>query len=100
MLNKRSAVTYETVAASQTTQVLGASGAVGDYLERLIITVSTSATSTVQIKDGSNTAVTIVPANHTTLTCLSIEVGAVSTSGAWQITTGAGASVIAIGAFS
>lgn len=34
---------YETVAASQTDQVLGSTGAAGDYLDKLIITVGTAA---------------------------------------------------------
>ena len=50
---------YETVAASQTAQVLGGSGAAGDYLHRLIVTVNTAATSTVTLTDGV-TAIPIV----------------------------------------
>ena len=36
---------YETVAASQTAQVLGATGATGDYIKSLILVVSTAATA-------------------------------------------------------
>ena len=57
---------YETVAASQTAQVLGGTGAVGDYLHRLVVTVNTAATGTVSVLDGS-TAVMAVPANTVTL---------------------------------
>jgi hypothetical protein len=39
---------YETVAASQTNQVLGGTGAIGDYLHRVIVVVNTAATSTVR----------------------------------------------------
>jgi len=53
---------YETVAASQTAQVLGGSGAAGDYLHRLIVTVNTALTSTVTLTDGV-TSIPIVPAN-------------------------------------
>src|SRR4249919_3533923 len=35
---------YETVAASQTDQIMGATGAVGDYIEGLVCVVSTAAT--------------------------------------------------------
>ena len=52
---------YETVAASQSDQVLGVTGAVGDFLHRLIIVVATAATSQVQIKDGSGSAITLPP---------------------------------------
>ena len=52
---------YEAVAASQTDQVLGATGAVGDYLKRLIITVGTAATAAVSIKDGDGAAIPILP---------------------------------------
>lgn len=89
---------YETIAASQTAQVLGGTGATGDYLHRLIITVSTSATSTVTLLDNS-TSIVLTAAN-TPIGVYSVEVNAASASGAWKITTGAGASVIAVGIFS
>lgn len=94
---ENSAVTYETVAASQTAQVLGGNGKTGDYLKRLIVNVTTSATGTVTILDNA-TSIVVVPAN-TPIGAYSLEIGAVSASGAWKVTTGAGASVIAIGAF-
>ena len=43
-LDTRNTTGYETVAASQTAQVLGPTGALGDYLDRLIVTVATAAT--------------------------------------------------------
>ena len=54
---------YEHVAASQSAQVLGTTGSIGDYLTRLIITVTTAATSNVSITDGALAAHTILPAN-------------------------------------
>lgn len=92
---------YETVAASQTNQVLGATGAAGDFLDKLICVVSTAATSQVQIKDGAGTAITILPNNvGSGVGTVVINVGLKSTTGSWQITTGAGVSVIATGLFS
>lgn len=91
---------YETVAASQTAQVLGGTGAVGDYLARLIVSVNTVATATLTLLDGATSytlmagAATLVPG------AFSIEVGAASQNGAWKITTGAGCTVIAVGIFS
>lgn len=90
---------YETVAISQSDQALGASGAVGDVLSRLIVSVATSATGTVSIKDGGGSAIAITPAN-TPIGVYSVDIGAQSVAGAWSVTTGAGATVIAIGRFS
>ena len=89
---------YETVAASQTAQVLGVTGGTGDTLQRLIITVNTAASSTVALLDGA-TSYAILGAN-TPIGIYQIEVGAVSVNGAWKITTGAGATVMAVGNFS
>jgi hypothetical protein len=88
---------YETVAASQTAQVLGTTGAAGDTLMRLIVTVGTAASSTVALLDNA-TSYAIMAAN-TPIGVYDIEIGAVSVSGAWKITTGAGASVLAVGNF-
>ena len=90
--------TYETVAASQTAQVLGQSGAVGDTIVRLIITVNTALTSTVTIIDGS-TSIALMPAT-TVVGIYSIDLGVQSVSGPWKVTTGAGATVVAVGNFS
>lgn len=89
---------YETVAASQTAQVLGGTGSVGDYLDKLVVTVSTSATGTVTLTDNA-TSITVVPAN-TAIGVYVVEFGIASASGAWKVTTGAGASVVAVGIFS
>ena len=89
---------YETVAASQTAQVLGVTGAAGDTLMRLIVTVGTAATSTVSLLDNA-TSYAIMAAN-TPIGVYTIEINAVSVSGAWKITTGAGATVMAVGNFS
>jgi len=90
--------TYETVAASQTAQVLGQSGAVGDTIIRLIVTVNTAATSTVTILDNA-TSIAIMPA-VTPVGVYVIDLGVQSVSGPWKVTTGAGATVLAVGNFS
>jgi hypothetical protein len=90
---------YETVAVSQTGQPLGGTGAKGDYIHRLIIQVITVATASVTIIDGSTSIViltggaTLVPGVYV------VECGIASASGAWSVTTGAGATVIAVGIF-
>lgn len=89
---------YETVAASQTDQVLGTIGAAGDLLHRLVVTVATAATSTVSVKDGAGAAIPIVAAN-TPIGVYSVELNTRSLVGAWSVTTGAGATVVAVGDF-
>lgn len=89
---------YETVAASQTAQVLGTAGATGDYIHRLIVTVATAATGTVALLDNA-TSIPITAAN-TPIGVYIVDLGMLSASGAWKVTTGAGATVIAVGKFS
>ena len=95
---------YEHVAASSSAQVLGNTGAKGDYLHRLICTVSTAATGNVLIVDGSGTGIlthTVLPAlAGTGINVYNIEINAVSADGAWKVTTGAGVEVMAVGIFS
>ena len=95
---------YEHVAASQSAQVLGPTGAVGDYLHRLICTVTTAATGNVVIVDGTGTGIlthTVLPASPGGgIGVYNIEINAVSANGAWKVTTGAGVEVMAVGIFS
>ena len=91
---------YETVAASQTDQALGPAGAAGDYLDRIIITVNTAATATVDIQDGAGTAIPIMPASPGGgIGVYVVELKIHSRAGAWSVTTGAGATVLAVGNF-
>lgn len=91
---------YETVAASQTAQILGGTGAVGDYLSHIIVVVATAATSAVSILDGS-TSISVFPnAPGAGLGTYTIPLGLRSATGPWKVTTGAGSSVIAVGLFS
>jgi len=91
---------YETVGPGVTDQSLGATGAVGDYLALLICVVTTAATSVVQIKDGSGSAIIVLPnAVGGGVGTYTIPLGLISTSGAWKITTGNGVAVIATGKF-
>ena len=92
------AYAYETVAASQTAQVLGGTGAKGDYLHRLIISVATAATGTVTLLDGA-TSIVITAAN-TPIGVYSVEMNMAAATGPWKVTTGAGATVIGVGIFS
>lgn len=91
---------YETVAASQSDQVLGITGGKGDLLHRLVITVTTASTSSVIIKDGGGSAISIMPSGvGSGKGVYSVEINAASKVGAWSVTTGAGALVLAVGQF-
>lgn len=95
---KPAPMAYETVAAGQTAQALGDDGAKGDYLDSLVCVVATAATAQVQIKDGSDSAITVLPNSPGGgVGTYTIKLGLRSRTGAWQVTTGAGVSVIATG---
>ena len=93
---------YETVAASQTAQVLGLNGAVGDRILRLIIIPATVAGGVVTLLDGS-TSIPVYVGGATTALLevkpITVELGMCSVSGPWKVTTGANISVIAVGDF-
>lgn len=94
---------YETVAASQTDQVLGATGAVGDFLAALLIVPATTGAGTVQIQDGNGTEITVfVTGTLADLRPIYIPLGlrcVNATTPGWKVTTGANVSVLAIGNF-
>lgn len=94
---------YETVAASQTDQTLGATGAIGDYLAGVLIVPGTAGCGAVSIKDGSGSAITIFAGGGTTalptLAPIFVPLGIYSKDGAWQVTTGANVTAIGIGDF-
>lgn len=92
-------IDYETVAVSQTAQVLGVGGGSGDFLSRLVINTITVATASVTLIDGA-TSIVIQTAASAQLGVQTIELGIRAVTGPWAITTGAGATVIAIGQFS
>ena len=75
-------------------------GAIGDYISHLVCVVATAATAQVQVKDGSGTAFTVLPNSPGggIGTYVIPSLGA-SLLGAWQISTGAGVTVIARGRF-
>lgn len=93
---------YETIAASQTEQVLGNTGAVGDYFASILIIPATLLPGSVQIKDGSGSNITIFTGGVDSVSNLvpfSIPLGVISISGAWKVTTGANVSAVGIGKF-
>ena len=96
---------YETVAASQTDQVLGATGAVGDFLASLIIVPGTTSPGNVLIQDGNGTEITVFTGGASSVNELRpiiVPLGLKcvnATTPGWKITTGANVTVLAIGDF-
>jgi len=93
---------YETIAASQTDQALGATGAAGDYLGGLLIVPANVNPGAVQIKDGAGSAITVFTGGTNSVSNLvpfMVPLGIISGSGAWKITTGADVSAIGVGNF-
>jgi hypothetical protein len=90
---------YEAVGTSATDQVLGTTGAVGDFLHAVVVQITTSgATGVVSLKDGSGSSIPLVPAS-TPVGVYQIELNIRSTGGAWKLTTGAAATALASGIF-
>ena len=92
---------YETVAASQTAQALGATGATGDYIVGILVVPATTSPGNVLLLDNA-TSITVFVGGASSVSNLVpffIPIGAKSVSGAWKITTGANVSCIGIGKF-
>lgn len=92
---------YETVAASATAQVLGATGATGDYISGVLVVPATTSPGNVLLLDNA-TSITVFAGGASSVSNLVpffIPLGMISVSGAWKITTGANVSCIGIGNF-
>jgi hypothetical protein len=97
-----SAGEYEPVAALQTNQPLGPTGALNDWLDHILVVPATTSPGAIAIKDGSNTAITVFTGGASSVSNLvpfAIPIMAKSVSGAWQITTGANVSAVGFGNF-
>lgn len=96
---------YETVAASQTDQIMGAAGAVGDYLCGVLIVPGTTSPGAVSIKDGNGSAISIFTGGASSIVTLHpffVPIGAkcnAATTPGWKITTGANVTAIGVGDF-
>lgn len=93
---------YEAVAASQAATALGATGALGDTLSRVLVIPATTSPGAVSIKDGADTAIIIFAGGATSVADLKpfvVEVKLKSKTGAWQLVTGANVSAVGIGNF-
>jgi hypothetical protein len=93
---------YETVAASQTDQAMGATGAAGDFIAGLLVVPATTSPGAITVKDGAGSAITVFTGGATSVSNLVpfyIPLNWTSVSGAWKVTTGANVSAIATGNF-
>jgi hypothetical protein len=91
---------YETVAASQTAQVLGGTGGQGDFLSHLVIVpAAASGVGAVTIIDGSTSITVFVGGTLPSPASFTLPLLLYAETGPWKITTGSGVSVIAAGNF-
>jgi hypothetical protein len=92
---------YETVAASATAQVLGPTGATGDFISGVLVIPATTSPGNVLLLDNA-TSITVFTGGASSVSNLVpffIPLGMISVSGAWKITTGTNVSCIGIGNF-
>jgi hypothetical protein len=92
---------YETVAASQTNQVLGPTGATGDIIRGILVIPATVSPGNVLLLDNATSITVFAGGTDSVLTLhpFFIPLGLRSVSGSWRITTGANVSCIGIGDF-
>lgn len=94
---------YETVAASQTDQVMGSIGTAGNLLTGLLAVPATTSPGAISIKDGAGSSITLFAGGATSVVDLKpfiIPLGIASAAGPWKITTGTNISVVGLGNFS
>ena len=92
---------FESVAASQTSQMLGATGAAGDFLARVVIVPASLSPGAVSVSDGA-TSVPLLPGGLNSVAVLVpivVDLGLRAVAGGWRVTTGANVSVLAVGRF-
>lgn len=90
---------YETVAAGQTAQALGATGATGDFLSHVVLQPAAVGAGTTTILDNATAIYTYTTGTLADLRPIVVPVNAFSVSGAWKITTGANMAAVAFGDF-
>ncbi len=90
---------YEDVAASQTAQVLGANGAVGDVISHVVVIPETTSAGTIALLDGTVSRNIFVTGTLSSLVPFTIPLGLRSINGAWKLTTGSAVHAIAVGNF-
>lgn len=90
---------YETVAASQTDQVFGTTGAAGDLLHAVHCVWTAASAGVVSVKDGAGAAINIFDAKGAAGS-QTVILDLVSADGGWKLTTSTNMTCIGIGRFS
>lgn len=90
---------YETVAASQTDQVLGTTGAAGDLLHAVHCVWTAAPAAVTSIKDGTGSAINIFEVKGAAGS-QTVILDLVSADGGWKLTTSTNMTCIGIGRFS
>ena len=90
---------YETVAASQTDQVMGTTGAAGDLLHAVHCVWTAAPAAVTSIKDGSGAAINIFEVKGAAGS-QTVILDLVSADGGWKLTTSTNMTCIGIGRFS
>jgi hypothetical protein len=92
---------YETVAASQSAQVLGETGATNDFLSHLLVTPANLNPGPIDLIDGATTmrVFTGGTGSIADLKPFVIPLTMRSKTGSWKLTTGADVLVFAVGRF-
>ena len=92
---------YETVAASQTAQVLGGSGLAADFIAGILVIPESTSPGTVALLNNSSSMTIFAGGASSVLTLhpFYIPLNMQSVNGPWKITTGAAVHVIATGNF-
>ncbi len=92
---------YQDVAASATATVLtgGGGGALGDYLDQILVVPETVGAGTIALLDGSVSTNVFVAGTLADLKSFAISLRCVSKNGPWKITTGSNVHVRAVGNF-
>lgn len=98
-LTKAVSCEYETVAKSQTAQVLGPTGALGDWIKGILVIPETTSPGNILLLDDATSITVFTGGTVSDIKPFFIELGMVSVSGAWKITTGDNVHCVAVGQF-
>ena len=99
VLRVESTFDYETVAASQTDQVLGTTGAAGDLLHAVHCVWTAAPAAVASIKDGTGSAINVFEVKAAAGS-QTVVLDIVSADGGWKMTTSTNMTCIGIGRFS
>jgi len=99
VLRVESTFDYETVAASQSDQVLGTTGAAGDLLHAVHCVWTAAPAAVASIKDGTGSAINVFEVKAAAGS-QTVVLDIVSADGGWKVTTSTNMTCIGIGRFS